>query len=278
MTPLISVVIPTFNRASVLPKAIDSVLSQNYTPLELFVVDDGSTDETSTILQSYGDEIKVIYQQHAGVSRARNTGIIESKGEFIAFLDSDDWWLEGKLERQMGLLHETGLRVVHTEEIWVRNGKRVNPCQHHKKRGGDVYEAMLPLCAMSPSSILMERRVLDETGLFDETLPACEDYDLWLRITSRFQVAFIEEPLIVKTGGHTDQLSRKYFGLDRFRVLALRKALMECPLNQDRKQKTLETLEKKARVYIQGCKKRGNVSEVNRYENIMVQTRDLVLS
>ncbi len=269
MNPLISVVVPTYNRASVLGMAVDSVLSQNYRPLELIIIDDGSTDETSDLLKTYGENLKIIHQGHAGVSRARNTGVSASQGKYIAFLDSDDQWLQGKLDLQIQKLKETGLKVVHTEEIWIRNGKRVNQCKHHQKRGGDVYEAMLPLCAMSPSSILMESSVLKETGPFDENLPACEDYDLWLRITARFQVAFIEKPLIIKTGGHSDQLSKTVYALDRYRVLALAKALRECPLSQARKQKTLETLEEKARVYIQGCRKRGNLDEAERYEKIV---------
>ncbi len=102
------------------------------------------------------------------------------------------------------------MRVCHTDEIWIRNGRRVNARKKHGKKGGWIFQHCLPLCAMSPSSIMIHRDVFTALGGFDERLPACEDYDLWLRITARYPVLFTRQPLIEKYGGHDDQLSRKY--------------------------------------------------------------------
>jgi glycosyltransferase involved in cell wall biosynthesis len=261
MSPLVSVIIPTFNRATLIARALESVLSQDYTPIELIIVDDGSTDQTGEILQKYSAKIHYHYQGNSGVSAARNAGIRLSRGEFIAFLDSDDWWVQGKIRSQVEALIESGEKVVHTGEIWIRNGKRVNPCNHHQKSGGWIFEQMLPLCAISPSSILMDRVVLQTCGDFDESLPACEDYDLWLRITSRFQVLFLETPYVFKTGGHKDQLSRSIPGLDRFRVQALARALRDCPLTPTQRKLTEEMMVKKASIFAKGCEKRGKHQE-----------------
>jgi glycosyltransferase involved in cell wall biosynthesis len=214
------------------------------------------------VLSSYGESIIVLTQENRGVSAARNRGIEIAGGHYIAFLDSDDYWLPDKLSRQISVLAEQpGVPVCHTEEIWIRNGVRVNQCKHHRKYGGWVYEKMLPLCGMSPSAIMMEKNIFKVCGLFDENLPACEDYDMWLRITCRYPVAFISEPLIVKTGGHDDQLSRKFIGMDSFRITALVKALTELPLTNSQREATVAMLEKKCRIYAGGCKKYGKLLE-----------------
>lgn len=273
MKPTVSVIIPTYNRAHVLERAIESVFSQTYQNLELIVVDDGSIDDTPALLDRFTGKIKMIRQENRGVSAARNRGIQESSGTYLAFLDSDDWWINEKLAAQIHSLEESGNQVVHTEEIWIRNGKRVNQCKHHKKSGGWIYEQMLPLCAISPSSILLNRSVLDQSGLFDESFPVCEDYDLWLRITSRFAVDFLETPLIYKTGGHEDQLSRSMPGMDWYRVQALGKALKHCPLNEVYRKKTMEMMLKKASIFAAGCRKRGKDLEA---EELMKYVQELV--
>ena len=217
MTPLISVIIPTFNRAHVLLKAIDSVLKQTYKNFEVIVVDDGSTDGTTELLSSYIKEGKILYlkQENKGVSSARNFGVKSSKGDWLAFLDSDDEWLKHKLQKQVELLTERpDLRLVHGEELWVRNGKRVNQKKIHQKFGGFIYEKCLPLCLISPSAVMIERKLYEEMGGFDEEFTVCEDYDLWLKITSLYEVGFVSDPIIYKYGGHEDQLSHKYFAMD----------------------------------------------------------------
>ncbi|MDH5218656.1 MAG: glycosyltransferase, partial [Gammaproteobacteria bacterium] len=228
----VSVVIPSFNRVETLQRALASVLSQTRVADEVIVVDDGSTDSTAEMIINNFPDVVYLYQTNRGVSAARNLGITHASSDWIALLDSDDEWLPEKLQRQLALLENSPelsneLKVCHTEEIWVRNGKRVNQMKKHEKAGGWIYQRCLPICAMSPSSIVIHRAVFEKVGLFDEDLPACEDYDLWLKICSRYPVAYIEEPQIVKYGGHEDQLSRRYWGMDRFRVKSLLHILNE---------------------------------------------------
>ena len=174
MTLPVAVVIPTFNRAHTLPRAIDSVLQQTNAPNEIWIVDDGSVDGTADYVTTQYPELSFVYQDNAGVSAARNTGIKQSNSPWIAFLDSDDEWLPGKLEQQFAAIAENpDSRIFHTDEIWIRNGKRVNPMQKHKKQGGDIFTQSLALCAMSPSTVILHRSLLQDEGLFDETLPAC---------------------------------------------------------------------------------------------------------
>jgi glycosyltransferase involved in cell wall biosynthesis len=268
--PAVTVIIPTFNRARFLAEAVDSVLSQDFQDLEIVVVDDGSTDETLDILQTY-PSVEVIRQHRQGVSAARNAGIARAKGAFIAFLDSDDLWLPKKLSVQVDFFdHDLGALICQAEEIWIRNGVRVNPGRRHKKHSGMIFEPSLELCIVSPSAVMMKRRLFDEVGVFDETLPVCEDYDLWLRISCRFPVHLIETPLVVKRGGHSDQLSRTP-GHDRFRVQALRKILESGRLNARQSVLAAEALRRKCRIYAAGCRKRGRVEEADQYLSLAEQ-------
>ena len=270
----VSVVIPSFNRVETLQRALASVLSQTRIADEVIVVDDGSTDSTAEMIINNFPDVVYLYQTNRGVSAARNLGITHASSDWIALLDSDDEWLPEKLQRQFALLENypelsNELKVCHTEEIWVRNGKRVNQMKKHEKAGGWIYQRCLPICAMSPSSIVIHRSVFEKVGLFDEGLPACEDYDLWLKICSRYPVAYIEEPLIVKYGGHEDQLSRRYWGMDRFRVKSLLHILNEGRLEGDDLLATRRVLIEKLNILIQGAKKRGNVELLPEYEKIL---------
>ena len=264
----LSVIIPSYNRAHVLDRALDSVLGQPWQEsLELIVVDDGSTDGTCELMARRYPDIRYIYQENSGVSAARNLGLEVATGEWIAFLDSDDAWLADKLTRQFNLLDQSELLVCHTEEIWIRNGVRVNQMNKHKKAGGYIFDNCLALCAMSPSSILVHRTVFDRVGVFDPNLPACEDYDLWLRIASQFEVAFVEQPCITKYGGHDDQLSRQYWGMDRFRVIALEKLLngadTPLPLSESMRAAVYAMLAKKTTILLKGALKHQNHALVN---------------
>jgi len=263
----ISVVIPTFNRSDVLRRALDSVFAQTTPAEEVIVVDDGSTDDTSDWVVRDFPDCNYIRQENRGVSAARNRGIRAARGEWIALLDSDDEWLPKKLERQRtALANEPEYVLCHTDEIWVRNGRRVNQWKRHRKSGGWIFQRCLPLCAISPSSALIKRSLFDEVGLFDESLPACEDYDLWLRICSRYPVLFVDELLLVKYGGHKDQLSAKHWGMDRFRISALEKILDEGRLAPDDRRAAIETLHAKTVVYVEGVRKRGRESEALDYK------------
>jgi glycosyltransferase involved in cell wall biosynthesis len=266
--PQVSVIIPTYNRSWCLAEAVDSVLSQNFSGFELIVVDDGSTDETPQLLKGYGDALRVLRQDNHGVSAARNAGIAASRAGLIAFLDSDDLWLPDKLGRQLEFFHShADALICQTEELWVRNGCRVNPGKRHRKRGGMIFEPSLELCLVSPSAVMVRRELFDRVGLFDESLPACEDYDLWLRVSCRHPVHLIETPLIVKRGGHADQLSRTR-GLDQHRIESIAKLISGGFLTAAQRRAAVAALKQKCRVYAGGCRKRGRRAEADRYEQL----------
>jgi glycosyltransferase involved in cell wall biosynthesis len=266
--PTVSVILTTYNRGWVLREAIDSVLAQDFRDFELIVVDDGSTDDTGQLLDAYDQDLIVLRQSNQGVSAARNRGIAAAGGRLVAFLDSDDLWLPGKLTRQVAFFSSNPAAVINqTEEIWIRNGVRVNPKTRHHKLSGMIFEQSLALCLVSPSAVMIKRSLFDEVGLFDEELPACEDYDLWLRISWRYPVHLIETPLIVKRGGHADQLS-KAPGLDKFRIQALKKIIESGQLEPDLYRAALRTLLEKCTIFAGGCRKRGKDAEARYYEEL----------
>jgi len=262
----IAVVIPAHNRAHTLPRALDSVLTQTRPADEIILVDDGSTDGTAALLRAHYPSVRYLRQAQQGVSAARNRGIRAATSDWIALLDSDDAWLEHKLERQCRSL-QADHPLIHSDELWVRNSVRVNPKKKHAKSGGWIYQQCLPLCAISPSAALLRRDLFDTIGFFDESLPACEDYDFWLRVCARYPVVYVDEALIIKYGGHADQLSRRYWGMDRFRVQALEKALLELPLSSNDRAATQAMLVSKLRILRQGAHKRGKRDEAANYQN-----------
>ncbi len=269
---MISVIIPTFNRAKLLGEAVRSVLGQKGSAedSEIIVADDGSTDDTRQSLAVLPGNVRYIRCEHSGVSAARNLGIAESSGEWIAFLDSDDLWLPGKLCAQMKFFSDHPETLLcQTEEIWIRNGRRLNARKYHKKPAGYCFPLLLERCLVSPSSVVISRRVFDSVGLFDESLPACEDYDLWLRIGCRFPIGLVEKPLVVKRGGHPDQLSATTANLDLYRMEAILKLLRTTPLDPDQRDAAEEMLEKKRRIYSDGCRKRGKVPEAQRVDALV---------
>ncbi|MCI0698577.1 glycosyltransferase [candidate division KSB1 bacterium] len=264
-----SVIIPTFNRVAFLREAIDSVLAQTEKDFELIVVDDGSTDGTRELVAEHGDRIRYFFQPNAGASAARNFGIRHAAGNLMAFLDSDDLWLPKKLARQVQwMAAHSNIMLCYTDEIWIRRGVRVNQKMIHAKAGGWIYPLCLPRCIISPSSVLMRRELFDAVGLFDEQLPVCEDYDLWLRVASRFEVGFIPEPLIVKRGGHPDQLSQRDWGNDRYRVAALRKIYASGVLDETARRLTAAMLCLKCRILENGFRKRQKPVEAKIYADL----------
>jgi glycosyltransferase involved in cell wall biosynthesis len=262
----VSLIIPTRDRRALLCRALASVRAQTVPPDEIIVVDDGSRDGTAEMLLRDFPEVTVIRQDNAGVSAARNRGIERATGDWIALLDSDDEWLPVKLERQLAAVGASREALLcHTDEIWIRRGVRVNPRDRHVKRGGLIFEHCLPLCCISPSSALLRRDLLDEIGRFDESLPACEDYDLWLRVCARHPVLLVDEPLVIKHGGHDDQLSRSIWGLDRFRVRALQKILVDGGLSRTQRAAARRMLEHKVQIVAAGAAKRGRHELAARY-------------
>ncbi|HOF01963.1 MAG TPA: glycosyltransferase family A protein [Spirochaetota bacterium] len=263
----VSVVIPVYNRVFELKRAIDSVLKQNNVEYEIIIVDDCSEADIKGVVDSYNDE-RIVFMRNSenlGVAASRNIGIRASKYDIFAFLDSDDEWLPNKLTTQLKYLDNSPVDVVHTEEIWIRNGVRANQKKIHKKTGGDIYIPSLRLCLMSPSSIMIKKKVFDKLGLFDESLPVCEDYDMWLRITANDNVGFIETPLIVKYGGHSDQLSVKYRAMDRYRVISMFKILNTLNLSQIKKEATVDMIKEKTLILLSGAEKRRKIDDIALY-------------
>ena len=262
----VSVIIPTYNREKFISECVQSVLAQTLPAREIIIVDDGSTDATYNILRDLGFNslstkktvLRYFFQQNRGVSSARNLGIKEARSEYIALLDSDDLWLKSKLDRQVSAFQNDtqSSRLCHTDEIWIRNGVRVNQHKKHKKHGGNVFQSCLKLCCISPSSAMMHRSVFEDFGFFDEDLPACEDYDFWLRYSAKEDVNFIDEPLIIKKGGHSDQLSGAHWGMDRFRIYSIEKILKEPDLTLVNKTEAIHEVILKLEILINGSQKR----------------------
>lgn len=267
--PLISVIIPVHNRVDLVKRAVASVLGQTFRDYELIIVDDGSEDNIRSALAELDGKIKVFSQPHRGVSAARNLGISRSSGELAAFLDSDDEWLPHKLERQLALFDPTNRGFVcHTDEIWIRNGKEVPQKKVHRKQGGRFFERALRLCLISPSSVVISRHLLDTVGWFDEELQAAEDYDLWLRVTAFHEVDFIPEPLVIKHGGHDDQLSHTIPAIDRFRIQAIAKILKNPNLIPAYREAAVAELVRKCHIFASGCEKRGRLQEAQHYREL----------
>ena len=264
-----SIIIPAYNRFSLLCEAIDSVLAQTDSDYELIVVDDGSTDATSTIQTLYEGRLRYVRQENRGVSAARNRGIAEARGSLIAFLDSDDLWHPEKLALQKAAMNENlSNQISYTEEIWFRNGVRVNPMKKHAKSSGWIFEKSLRLCLISPSSVMVRRSLLDRVGTFEETFPVCEDYDLWLRISKDHPVHLIVQPLIIKRNGHSGQLSATGWGFDRFRVESIVRLLENGSLNPEQTRAAREVLREKCCILSKGFYKHGNRGLGRFYQNL----------
>ena len=274
--PLVSVIIPTYNRSAEVSKAVESVLCQTYPQFECIVVDNASVDDTSVRLkEKFADRIRLFHQSHLGVSAARNLGVGNSRGEWLAFLDSDDVWHKEKLERQI-LYHQNNpkLQISQTQEIWIRHGRRVSAKKKHKKPMGYIFPNSLELCLISPSSVMVKKELFEICGGFDEHLPVCEDYDLWLRITAKNNVGLLDQLLLTKYGGHDDQLSHQYDAIDRFRIYSLLKILLSEDLTDTQRSQTIIEAEKKLKILRLGADKReSDIDQIEKLGEDVIMSR-----
>ena len=268
---LIYVIIPTYNREVLLERAIRSVLTQRRPCCEVIVVDDGSTDNTAGMITRLAAEalvpVRLLSQENRGAAAARNRGILAATGSLVAFLDSDDWWLPDKLVRQAAAMAaEPRFLISHTREIWYRHEQRVNQKKKHDPPHGDIFSASLPMCVVGMSTVMAQRHVFDRYGLFDESLPCCEDYDLWLRVGCREPFLLVGEALTGKNGGRPDQLSAVHrLGMDVHRIRSLLRLLASGTLNPGQHQLARAELVRKCTIYGQGCCKHGRPEEGGYY-------------
>lgn len=269
----ITAIIPTYKRPQQSLRALESVLCQTYPCKEVLFIDDASGDETVSTLTHYInknnlDHVKIIeHSANSGVSAARNTGIRNANCNWLAFLDSDDEWLPEKLNMQKKSLEQSGLLFSHTDEFWKRNNKEVKKKSKHKKHGGFVFADCIKMCFIGPSTSLMHKILFNKIGLFDENMRLCEDYDLWLRLSSQFEIGYVDQKLIIKHGGHADQLSLSK-SLDFYRLYALSKHFKSSILTKGQQDLVNKAFFDKAKIFKAGCIKHNNMELLKKTEEL----------
>lgn len=272
---MVSVIIPVYNRFEMAKEAVYSVLGQTYRNHEIIIVDDGSTDLTSTLAVYFRDDTRVKYLKidHNGMPGfVRNKGVEISTGKYIAFLDSDDLWMESKLEKQVVFLeNNSAYEVVHTREAWVRNGKTISQAGFNHKRFGNIFSDALVKCILGPSTIMLESDLYKKLGGFRDDLEIAEDYELWLRLTDTNSIGYLDEPLITKRAGHIGQLSEKYGQIEIFRIHGLQKLVEQNYFTSGNQKLAEKELAEKCRIYSAGCKKRNKIEEAEIYESLAVK-------
>ena len=299
-SPFFSVIIPTYNRKEFLKKAINSVLEQTEKDWELLIVDDGSSDGSQPLKEEIAKEeiakeeiakakeekagqnylkknIHWFTRKHFGVSSARNYGVKKAKGKWIAFLDSDDLWHPEKLKKQKEFTRQfPNFSIFQCEELWVRNNLHANIPKKHHKKSGNIFKPSLEICFITPSAVCIKKELFEMFGGFDENIPCCEDYDLWLKITAQCNVGLLAENLVTRYEGHHDQLSHSFFAMDRFRIYSLCKLLLLENLTIEQRNMTKMILKKKYSIYLQGAKKRNKNSE--KLENLLQVAMNISIS
>ncbi len=270
--PLVSVIIPVYNRFEMAKEAVASVLGQSLRDLELIIVDDGSIDMTSLLPTYFNDDLRVKYIkiEHSGMPGfVRNEGVDIAQGKYIAFLDSDDLWVSSKLEKQVKYFEKNpSCKIVHTGETWIRNGKTVSQSGFNHKRFGNMFPDALGKCIIGPSTVMLERSLYTKLGGFDENFEIAEDYELWLRLCNDHEVGYIDEPLVTKRAGHGDQLSEKYGHIEIFRIRGLQKLVEQNYFSKINQNLAEQELSRKCRIYAAGCRKRNKIIEAELHECI----------
>ena len=229
--PKVSVVIPAFNCAAFLPETLESVFAQTYSDLEVIVVDDGSTDKTPSVIAPYSDRILYIRQQNKGLPAARNAGIRVARGELIALLDADDSWLAEKLAKQLPRFSDREVGIVYSDFSVKYFDGRFQPSYLVNRplaSEGHILENYIQSRFLFPSTMVFRRECLEEYGNFDEEMLACEDIELFARICSRWKVALVNEPLVIRYEG-SHNITSNQNKINRYTILALQKVLSKEP-------------------------------------------------
>lgn len=278
----ISVIIPSYNRATFLERALNSVQNQTLSCGEVIIVDDGSTDDTASRVLRFASQcsfpVRYFYQENKGPAAARNRGILESRFSLLAFLDSDDHWQKKKLEIQFAALEKKPeMWISHTRERWLRRGVHLNQKKIHQPGDGDIFTHCLQLCAVGMSTVMVKREIFSEVGLFNKEMRCCEDYDLWLRTSSRYPFLLVDTPLTIKEGGREDQVSWQYrIGMDTLRIRAILDLLREGHLSRRQLVSSLQELQRKCLVYGHGCVKHKRPEEGEWYLQTAEWTKTLL--
>jgi len=228
--PEVSVIIPSYNSAKYLTDALDSVLSQTHRDFEVLVIDDGSTDDTQAVVRRYGDVVRYIRQPNSGVAAARNRGIDESQGHYVAFLDADDTWQQNKLEVQVTALRKNpGYLACYTAFTVVDSNLRPLCITRNKSQGKTLEDLLLRGNVIgSICTVLCERSLFDAVGGFDRSLSQCADWDMWVRIAGRTQFLYVDLPLATYRQ-HGTNMSRDAGLLERDSLRVLEKGFgMSC--------------------------------------------------
>lgn len=266
----VSVVIPALDRSTLLHRALASVSKQSVPPLEILVIDDGSHPPLNPSHYSQYPNLKFFRNEATeGVASSRNKGIKQAQGNWIALLDSDDEWDSSKLEKQLELTKTSDeIRAIHTDEKWIRNGNEVLPPRYLDKSNHLLWERSLRHCLICPSSVLLHKSVFNKIGFFDESLTVCEDYDFWLRLLLEEKIELIEDKLVVKHGGHPDQLSTTTWGMDRFRIKSLQKLTVSTKLSPQQKNLVIEVIAEKCAILAKGSEKRQKPEEAKNFREL----------
>lgn len=230
--PLVSIVIPTYNHEQYLARAIKSVLKQTHKNAEIIICDDGSSDNTKEVIKKFKHhkKIRYYYQSNQGLASTRNLGIKKAKGEFIAFLDSDDYWLPKKIEKQLKIFTKNKqIGLVYCFHYWVSEAGKITG-KKKKNYRGDIWQDLLQgnLIVGSGSAAVVKKECFDKIGLFDESLKSCEDWDMWLRIARVYQIDLTPE-LLVKITQHPHKIKQQKWSLARGRFKVIKKNLSYLP-------------------------------------------------